>query len=205
MRPSRTAVQWLYRWSRLPARASSLSSRAFSAGSNAAIVLLSRPISFARFGPRVRLFANCPCICSSAHCRCSGCHWSRQRTARGRQRPAASALVASRPFARAMAVPRSATSLNGVSDFCALAGGACMRSKVVLIEQRLIVGAEIRRRDSVFVGPAYFGRKRIGKVFVGAHHVVACKVERLSRQVRQPLTRTDLCAPLAQDRLELVA
>jgi hypothetical protein len=53
----------------------------------------------------------------------------------------------------------------------------------VLIEQRLIVGAEIRRRDAVFVGATYFGRKRVGEILVRAHHVVAGEVECLSRQV----------------------
>ena len=75
----------------------------------------------------------------------------------------------------------------------------------VLIEQRLIVGAEIRRRDAVFVGPAYSGRKRVGEILVRAHHVVAGKVERLSRQVGQPLFRIDLRPSLAQDLLELAS
>src|SRR5439155_14983823 len=37
-----------------------------------------------------------------------------------------------------------------------------------------------------------------------AHHVDACKVECLSRQVRQRLIRIDLAAPLAQDRPEVL-
>src|SRR5262249_50404692 len=37
-----------------------------------------------------------------------------------------SAFAASRPLARAIAVPNSTTSLNGVFEFCALTGGACM-------------------------------------------------------------------------------
>ena len=41
-------------------------------------------------------------------------------------RPAASAVAASRPLARAIALPRSTTSLKGVSEACASAGGACM-------------------------------------------------------------------------------
>ena len=41
-------------------------------------------------------------------------------------RPAASTVAASSPLARAIARPRSATSLNGVLDSCAPAGGACM-------------------------------------------------------------------------------
>jgi hypothetical protein len=40
-------------------------------------------------------------------------------------RPAASTVAASRPLARAIVRPRSATSLNGVAEDCALAGGAC--------------------------------------------------------------------------------
>ena len=43
----------------------------------------------------------------------------------------------------------------------------------VLVKQRLIVGAEIRRRDAVFVGAAYSGRKRVGEVLICAHHVDA--------------------------------
>src|SRR4029078_1140798 len=38
----------------------------------------------------------------------------------------------SRPLTRAIAVPRSTTSLNGVSDACALAGGACIMRKSFL-------------------------------------------------------------------------
>ena len=74
----------------------------------------------------------------------------------------------------------------------------------ILIEQRLVVGIEIRRRNSEFVGPADLGRQRVGEILVRAHHGVACKIERLSRQVRQRLLRIDLRAPLAQDRLEVV-
>ncbi len=75
----------------------------------------------------------------------------------------------------------------------------------VLVEQRLVAGVKVRRRDSVFVGPADSGRQRVGEVLVRAHHVVACKIERLSRQVRQRLVRIDLRAPLAQDLLEIAS
>src|SRR5260370_31751625 len=51
-------------------------------------------------------------------------------------RPATSAFAASSPFARAIAVPNSTTSLNGVSDFCALAGGACMMLKRFVYSSR---------------------------------------------------------------------
>ena len=44
-------------------------------------------------------------------------------------RPAACACDASRPLARAIAVASSTTSANGVFEFCALAGGACMTLK----------------------------------------------------------------------------
>ena len=44
-------------------------------------------------------------------------------------RPAASTVAASSPLARAIARPRSATSLKGVLDACAPAGGACMTLK----------------------------------------------------------------------------
>jgi hypothetical protein len=46
----------------------------------------------------------------------------------------------------------------------------------VFVEQRLVVDAEIRRRNSVFVGPACSGRKRVGEILVGADHVVAGEV-----------------------------
>ena len=42
---------------------------------------LSPPISFGHFDLRTCRLAGFPCICSSARCRCSGCRWSRQRTA----------------------------------------------------------------------------------------------------------------------------
>jgi len=42
------------------------------------------------------------------------------------KQPAIAELAASTPLARAMTVPKSTTSLNGVSEFCAFAGGACM-------------------------------------------------------------------------------
>src|SRR3569623_674530 len=57
----------------------------------------------------------------------------------------------------------------------------------VLVEQRLAVGAEIGRRDAVFVWTADFRRKRVGEVLVGAHLAVARKVERLPRQIGQTL------------------
>ena len=72
----------------------------------------------------------------------------------------------------------------------------------VLIDQRLAVGVKVCRRNSEFIGPSDSGWKRVGEVFVGAYHVDACKVERLSRQVRQRLTGIDLCATLAQDLLK---
>ncbi len=74
----------------------------------------------------------------------------------------------------------------------------------ILIEKRLVVGIEIRRGDGKFVGSSDFGRKRVGEILVRADHVVARKIERLSRQVRQLLLRIDLCAPLAQDRSEVL-
>src|SRR5262249_12245299 len=59
-------------------------------------------------------------------------------------------------------------------------------------------------RNCEFIVSSDFGRKRVGEVLVGAHHVDAREVERLPGQVRQRLMRTYLCAPLAQDRLKLV-
>ena len=73
----------------------------------------------------------------------------------------------------------------------------------VLIDQRFIVGVKVFWRNSEFIGPSDFGRKGIGEVFVCTHHVDACKVECLSRQVRKPLIRIDLAAPFAQDRLKM--
>ncbi len=75
------------------------------------------------------LFADFLCTYSSARSLRSACHLSRQRRAPRLIRPATSAFVASRPLACAIAIPRSTTSLNGVSEFCALAGGTSMMSK----------------------------------------------------------------------------
>jgi len=68
----------------------------------------------------------------------------------------------------------------------------------VLIDLRLNAGVKVRRRDSKFIGPSDLGRKSVGEVFVCANHAVSCKVECLSRQVRQPLIRIDLRTPLAR-------
>ena len=70
-------------------------------------------------------------------------------------------------------------------------------------DQRLVVGIEIRGRNSKLVAPSDPGRKRVGEVLVRTDHAVARKIERLSRQVRELLIRIDLRAPLAQDRLKL--
>src|SRR5450755_3235018 len=72
----------------------------------------------------------------------------------------------------------------------------------VLIDQRL-VGIKVRRRNFEFIGPSDFGRKGIREILVCTHDVDARKVECLSWQVRKPLIRIDLAAPLAQDRLEM--
>src|SRR5262249_1650586 len=102
-------------------------------------------------------------------------------------RPATSAFAASRPLARAMAIPRSTTSLNGVSEFCAFAGGASMRSKSFLYSSSSgsVSASKLRWRNSEFIVSSDFGRKRVGEVLVGAHHVDAREVERLPGQVRQ--------------------
>ena len=120
-------------------------------------------------------------------------------------RPAASAVAASRPLARAIARPRSTTSLKGVSEACASAGGACMtrNSARVLLDQRLDVGVEVGRRHAELVGPADARRQRVGEVLVGAHHLDAGEVDGLPRQVRQRLLGIDLRAPLGEDRLEV--
>ena len=75
---------------------------------------------------------------------------------------------------------------------------------LILIDQRLIVGIEIGRRNFVFIGPPDSGRQHVGQVLVRAHHADAGKIERLSRRIRQLLMRIDLCAPLAQDRPEVL-
>jgi hypothetical protein len=74
----------------------------------------------------------------------------------------------------------------------------------ILIEKRLVVGIEIHRGDGEFIRSSDFGRKRVGEILECAYHVVARKIECLSRQVRQLLPRIHLCAPLAQDRSELL-
>jgi hypothetical protein len=68
----------------------------------------------------------------------------------------------------------------------------------VLVEQRLVVGIEICRRDSEFIRPADFGRNRVGEILVRTHHFVARQIKVLARQVRQRLLRIDLRAALAQ-------
>ncbi len=74
----------------------------------------------------------------------------------------------------------------------------------ILIEQRLIVGVEVCWRNSEFIGSSDFGRQRVGEILIRAHHVVASKIKRLSRQVRQLLIRIDLRTPLPQDRLKVI-
>ena len=120
-------------------------------------------------------------------------------------RPAISALAASRPLARAIAVARSTTSSNGVSDFLRVGGRRLHDGEEirVLVDQRLVVGIEIGRRNFELVGPADPRRQRVGEVLVGAHHGDAGEIERLSRQVRQRLLRVDLRAALAQDGFEI--
>src|SRR5262249_52808802 len=63
---------------------------------------------------------------------------------------------------------------------------------------------EVCRRNSEFIGSSDFGRQRVGEILIRAHHGVASKIKRLSRQVRQRLIRIDLRAPLPQDRLKVV-
>src|SRR6266487_5723333 len=72
------------------------------------------------------------------------------------------------------------------------------------LEKRLIVGVEVGGRYPEFVGPSDFARKRVGEIFIRADHVVASKIECLSRQVRQWLIGIDLRAPLVQDRFKVV-
>jgi len=113
---------------------------------------------------------------------------------------------------------RSIKSLGSRNDSCQIdnvlercirflrIGGWCLQDiekSPVLVDQRLFVGVEVRRRNSEFIGPPNFGGNGIGEVFVCAHHADACKIECLSRQVRQRLLRVDLRAPLAQDRLKI--
>src|SRR5207253_5991972 len=64
-----------------------------------------------------------------------------------------------------------------------------LEQRLVLLEKRLIVGIEIRRRKSESVRPADSGGKRVGQIFIGAYHVVAGEIERLTRQIRQRLLR----------------
>jgi hypothetical protein len=96
-------------------------------------------------------------------------------------RPAASAVFASSPLSR----------LHDVEQFS------------VLVDQCLVVGVEILRRDAELVGPADLCRHRIGEILVGAHDAQAREIDGLARQVRQRLSCIDLPAPLGQDRLEL--
>ena len=54
------------------------------------------------------------------------------------------------------------------------------------------------------LGLPILGRQYVGKVFVRAHHGDAGKIELLSRFIGQLLIRIDLCAPLSQDRPEVL-
>ena len=121
-------------------------------------------------------------------------------------RAATSAWAASRPLARAISVARSATSWNGVSDFCAFGERRLHHGeqREIFVQQRLVVGIEIGRRHAEPARPADPGGKQVGQVLVRADHVVAGQIDRLSRQVRQRLMLVDLRAPLFQDGSELV-
>ena len=120
-------------------------------------------------------------------------------------RPAASAVAASRPLARAIALPRSTTSLRGVS------GGLRVRrrrlhdaeQRGVLLDQRLDVGIEVGRRHPELVGPPNTRRQRIGEVLVGAHDLDAREVDGLPRQVRQRFLGIDLRPAGGEDGAEL--
>ena len=79
-----------------------------------------------------------------------------------------------------------------------------VEQRLVLVEQRLIVGIEIGRRDSQPVGPSDPRRQRIGEILVGAHHLDTGQIDRLARQVRQRLPGIDLRAALAHDRDEIL-
>ena len=67
----------------------------------------------------------------------------------------------------------------------------------VLVDQRLVVGIEVCRRNFVFIGPADSRRHHVGQVLVRTHHGDAGKIECLPRLFGQLLFRIDLCAPLA--------
>ena len=112
-------------------------------------------------------------------------------------RPATSACAASRPLP-----PDNGSEVDNVFDRSVRAlrvGGRRLHDPEesgVFIEQRLILGVEIRWRNSEFVGSSDLGRERVGEVLIRADHVVPSKIERLSRQVWQLLIRIDLRAPL---------
>ena len=73
----------------------------------------------------------------------------------------------------------------------------------VFVEQRLVGGIKIGRRNPEFIGPADSRGNCVGEVLVGADHVDACEIERLARQVRQRLLCVDLLAPLGENSLEI--
>jgi hypothetical protein len=54
----------------------------------------------------------------------------------------------------------------------------------IFIDQRLVVGIEIGRRDCELVWFADFRRQRIGEILVGADQRIACEIKRLAGQVR---------------------
>ena len=103
-----------------------------------------------------------------------------------------------------MARPRSATSLNGVSEACALGGGACMRreQRGVLVDQRLDGGIEVGRRHVELVGSPDARGLHVGEVLEGRHHLQPGEIQRLPRPVGQLLLGIDLRAAFGQDGLE---
>ncbi len=107
-------------------RAVSLASRAATAGLTAAIVGLSAAHARRPFASSATPVCMLPLYLSE---RALPMFWLPLVSAKKMprlMRPAASTVAASRPLARAIARPRSATSLKGVSEACASAGGACM-------------------------------------------------------------------------------
>ncbi len=119
-------------------------------------------------------------------------------------RPAASAPAASSPLARAIAVPRSATSLNGVLDDLRARRRRVhdLEQRHVFVDQRLVGRIEVRRRNGKLVAPPDPLRHHIREVLVRRHHPHPRQIQRLPRPRRQRLLRRDLRAAFGEDGAE---
>ena len=81
--------------------------------------------------------------------------------------------------------PKIDNVLNGVLDFCALAGGACMMSEDPCTRRSAAHRWHRNMPAEFYICLAFrfSGRHRVGKIFVRTHHGDARKVEGLPRHI----------------------